>query len=168
MAASDAQPFPIKNKAFRIVFPIFDADGDLVTGAAGLDSEISKDQGTFADCTNEATEIATSSGFYYLDLTATEMNADCCAIIVKTSTSGAKTTPMVIYPVDVKEPTAVPGFGAGGAGLEEILAWLLALQRNRMTQTATTTTLRNDANSANIATSTVSDDGTTFDRGEFA
>jgi hypothetical protein len=98
MAATDASPFPIKNQALRITFPIFDADGDLVTGATALDSEISKDAGTFADCTNEATEIATSSGMYYLDLTSTEMNADTVAIIVKTSSSGAKTTPIVIYP----------------------------------------------------------------------
>ena len=100
MASGDAKPFSIKNTAYRITFPILDADGDLVTGAAGLDSEISKDGGTFADCINEATEIATSSGMYYLDLTATEMNADTVAIIVKTSTSGAKTTPIVMYPVE--------------------------------------------------------------------
>lgn len=97
MAAGDAKAIPVKAAALRITFPIFDADGDLVTGATGLDSEISKDGGTFADCTNEATEIATSSGMYYLDLTATEMNADTVAIIVKTTTSGAKTTPIVLY-----------------------------------------------------------------------
>jgi hypothetical protein len=99
MASTDARAFPTKNTAYRVTFPIYDADGDLVTGAAGLDSEISKDGGTFADCTNEATEIATSSGIYYLDLTNTEMNADTVAIIVKTSTSGAKTTVLVMYPV---------------------------------------------------------------------
>lgn len=98
MASTDARPIPIKNTAYRVTFPILDADGDLVTGASGLDSEVSKDAGTFADCTNEATEIATSSGMYYLDLTSTEMNADCVAIIVKTSTSGAKTVPIVLYP----------------------------------------------------------------------
>lgn len=98
MASTDALPVPRKQTAYRVVFPILDADGDLVTGAAGLDSEISQDQGTFADCTNEATEIATASGMYYLDLTSTEMNTNCATIIVKTSTVGAKTTPLVIYP----------------------------------------------------------------------
>ncbi len=97
MASSDAQAIPKRNVALRITFPIFDADGDLVTGATGLDSEVSKDGGTFADCTNEATEIATSSGMYYLDLTSTEMDAATVAIIVKTSSAGAKTTPIVIY-----------------------------------------------------------------------
>lgn len=98
MASSDAVPVPRKNVAYRITFPIYDNTGSLVTGAAGLDSEVSKDQGTFADCTNEATEIATSSGIYYLDLTSTEMNADGVAVIVKTSTTNAKTTVLILYP----------------------------------------------------------------------
>lgn len=98
MASTDARPVPQKNVAYRVTFPIFDADGDLVTGATGLDSEVSKDGGTFADCTNEAAEIATSSGMYYLDLTSAEMNADTVVVIVKTSSSGAKTTPIVMYP----------------------------------------------------------------------
>lgn len=98
MASTDATTVPVKNQAYRVTFPIWDADGDLVTGATSLDSEVSKDGGTFADCTNEATEIASSSGMYYLDLTSTEMNADTVAIIVKTATSGAKTTPIVLYP----------------------------------------------------------------------
>lgn len=107
MASTDAKPLPIKNTAYRITFTIFDADGDLVTGATGLDSEVSKDGGTFADCTNEATEIATSSGMYYLDLTAGEMNADTVAIIVKTSSSGAKTTPVVIYPWEASDGNTI-------------------------------------------------------------
>jgi hypothetical protein len=98
MASTDATAIPVKNQAYRVTLPIWDADGDLVTGATGLDSEVSKDGGTFTDCTNEATEIATSSGMYFLDLTSTEMNADTVAIIVKTSSSGAKTTPIILYP----------------------------------------------------------------------
>lgn len=98
MASTDATPIPIKNQAYRATFPILDADGDLVTGATGLDAEVSKDGGTFTDCTSESTEIATSSGMYYLELSATEMNADTVAVIAKTSTSGAKTTPLVMYP----------------------------------------------------------------------
>lgn len=100
MAATDATAIPIKNQAYRVTFAIYDNDGDTVTAAAALDSEVSKDGGTFADCTNEATEIATSSGVYYLDLTATEMNADTVAIIVKTTTTDAKTTVIVLYPAE--------------------------------------------------------------------
>ncbi len=97
MASSDASLIAIKNQAYRVTAPLFDADGDLVTGAADLDSEVSKDAGAFADCTNEAIEIAAASGIYYLDLIDSEMNADTVAIIIKTSTSGAKTIPIVIY-----------------------------------------------------------------------
>ena len=123
MASGDSRPMPPKNTAYRVYFPILDADGDLVTGATGLDSEISKDGGTFTDCTNEATEIATSSGMYYLDLTSTEMNADAVCLIVKTSTSGAKTTPIVLYPAEAADipanvtawnGTAIPGVDAAG------------------------------------------------------
>jgi hypothetical protein len=106
MAASDARPIPRKNVAFRATFPIMDADGDLVTGATGLDSEVSKDGGTFADATSEATEIATASGIYYLDVTSTEMNADTVAIIVKTTSSGAKTTVLVFYPEEAGDVRA--------------------------------------------------------------
>ena len=63
------------------------------------------------------------------------------------------------------EPTGPP---TPSASWLSALAWLLALSRNRLTQTATVQTLRNDADSANIATSTLSDDGTTHTRGEFA
>jgi hypothetical protein len=100
MASTDAKLLPIKNTAYRVTFPLLDADGDLVAAATGLDSEVSKDGGTFVDCTNEATEIATGSGIYYLDLTATEMNADTTAVIIKTTSSGAKTTALVMYPLE--------------------------------------------------------------------
>lgn len=60
----------------------------------------------------------------------------------------------------IAEPTAP--FTWAQASIRKILGWIGALSRNRMTQTGSTTTLRNDANSANIATFAVSDDGTTF------
>lgn len=97
-ASGDAHPWPIYNARYRVVFPVFDADGDLVTAMSTPDSEVSQDQGTFADATNEATEIATGSGMYYLDLVAGEMDTKCTAVIVKSATSGMKTTPLILYP----------------------------------------------------------------------
>lgn len=98
MASTDARPVPIKNTAYRLTFPIYKNDGTLITGATGLDSEVSKDAGTFTDCTNEATEIATSSGVYYLDLSSTEMNADCVAVVVKTTSTDAVPPSFILYP----------------------------------------------------------------------
>lgn len=107
-----------KNVATYIVFPIVDADGDFVTGAAGLDSEIdawadgSAPDG-FADCTNEATEIA-STGVYYLSLTQAEMNNDYIVVQVKTSTSGAKTQ-MILIRTMVGDPLLMATTDDGGA-----------------------------------------------------
>lgn len=148
MASSDATAIPVKNQAYRITFPILDADGDLVTGATGLDSEVSKDGGTFADCTNEATEIATSSGMYYLDVTATEMNADTVAIIVKTTSTGAKTTVLVLYPQeagDIKvNATYINGVDLSAAGAVPELGII----RRGTAQSATSTSLVLDASAA--------------------
>lgn len=94
---NNATIFPVYGLPYTVVIPVLDADGDPVTSAAGLDSEISLNGDTPADCTNEATEIGTS-GCYYLTLTATETLADIISGVTKTSTSGAKTTPWVLYP----------------------------------------------------------------------
>ena len=168
MAATDAQPFPIKNKALRLTFPVFTAAGALVTSGT-MAVTISKDAGTFgnpnAGATN-ATQIATTSGVWYVDLGATDLNCDTLAVKISDGTNPP--TVLVIYPVAIVEPSAKPGFADGATGIEEAIAWLQALARNKLTQTSTTTTLRNDADSGNISTSTVSDDGNTFTRNRWA
>lgn len=63
------------------------------------------------------------------------------------------------------EPSAVP---SGTASLAAKVAWVTAVSRNKVTQTATTQIVRNDADSAAIGTATTSDDGTTYTRGEYA
>lgn len=217
-----------KNVATIITFPIVDADGDFVSGATALDSEI--DAWTdgaapdgFTDCTNEATEIG-STGVYYLSLTQTEMNNDYIVIQTKTSSSGAKTQ-MILINTMVGDPlnrattddggtinvtagaidtvttvtavTTVNGLAANvitaaataadftnevwakacteptavvSAAPTAIaaLSWLTTLSRNTITQTATTQTVMADDGATPIAASTVSDDGVTFTRGEFA
>lgn len=101
MAASDAKFIPIKNQAYRLTFDsytIVDQVASANTNGTGMDTKISKDGGAFADATNEAIEIAPASGIYYIDLTATEMNAD--TVIVKTffSNLGAFPYPVFLYP----------------------------------------------------------------------
>src|SRR3972149_3934882 len=88
---------PKKNTAFTVVFPIYDNDGDLVAGAAAIDSEVSIEGAGVTDCTAEASQIATSSGVYSLALTAAEMNGDRIATITKTTTLNAKTAVNVMY-----------------------------------------------------------------------
>lgn len=63
----------------------------------------------------------------------------------------------------ITEPSAVPAWAS--ATVRNALAYIFAKASNRQTETATTYTLRNRANSADIATSTNSDDGTTTVKG---
>jgi hypothetical protein len=95
-AAGDVHHVAIYGAKNRIVVPIFDADGDLVAGAAGLSATISRDQGTPAATTNTPVEIGSSFGFYYVDLTDTECQAKSVTLVVKTTTTGAKNTPRII------------------------------------------------------------------------
>lgn len=63
------------------------------------------------------------------------------------------------------EPAAVV---AASPTVLAALSWLLTLSRNKILQTATAQTLKADDGSTTIAAATVSDDGTTTTRGEFA
>jgi hypothetical protein len=94
----------LKNTDTRIVFPICDADGDPTSHADDNtpDSEWlswnTSDHGgaapSFADCTHEYVEIA--GGFYYLDVSAAEINADFTIIQMKTALAGCKTQAILI------------------------------------------------------------------------
>jgi hypothetical protein len=85
-----------KNTDCRVAFPIMKTDGTLLSSAAGLDSEFAllgahgAGAPSFTDCTHEATEIG-STGWYYLDVSAAEVNDDHAVIQVKSSTAGAVT-----------------------------------------------------------------------------
>jgi len=87
---------PKKNTSFTLYFPIRDADGDPVTGATLLDSEVSVDGIAFVDCTNEAVEIGVT-GIYSLAMTAAEMNGDVIIVQTKTTSAGAKTAVNIVY-----------------------------------------------------------------------
>ena len=68
------------------------------------------------------------------------------------------------YASTLAEESAVP---AANAPVWTKLNFMFAKARNKITQTATTQVVRNDADSAAIATSTVADDGSTYTRGEY-
>ena len=131
---------------------IADAAIDAATFAAGaitatVIADGAIDAATFAAGAIDATAIAANA------IGASELAADAVAEIAD-----------AVWDEAMVEPTAVP---AVTGAMRAAIAWLLARDRNKLTQTATTTTLRNDADSGNVATSTVSDDGTTFTRGEW-
>lgn len=102
---------------------------------------------TFAAGAIDAAAIAANA------IGASELAADAVAEIAD-----------AVWDEAMVEPTGVP---AVTAAMRSAIAWLFARDRNKVTQTATTTTQFNDAGSS-IATSTVSDDGTTMTKGEWA
>lgn len=131
-------------------------------------------------------ESPASSGLYYITFgEATEIDGSYRLIMTD---DGASNIGVAQYKVtftgtdteavDALEYTAetdldatlaeVTGVPAANAGMMTKLNWLFALSRNKGTQTTTTKTLRNDADSGDIATSTISDDGTTFIRNEYS
>jgi len=118
--------------------------------------------------------------------TATEITADMdanstqlAALIVDTGTdipaliaalndlSAAQVNAEVVDVIDTDTSVEVTQPPAATSSLRARIGWLFALARNKMTQTASTATLRNDDDNGSIATSTDSDDGTTATRGEW-
>lgn len=70
-----------------------------------------------------------------------------------------------VWAATMTELAAVPGVTAT---VLQALEWLFLLSRNKRTQTAATETVFKDDQSTTLATSTKSDNGTTFSRGEYA
>ena len=63
------------------------------------------------------------------------------------------------------EPGSVP---AATSSLKDKIGWLFMLARNKRVTSATTDAVRNDADSADVGTAALSDNGTSFSRGEYA
>lgn len=93
-----------KNVDTRIgPFPIQKNDGTFITGAAGLDSEFALTGAhgsaapSFGDCAHEATEVGTT-GLYYLDVSAAEVNDDYGSTIqIKSSSAGEIVQVLLIH-----------------------------------------------------------------------
>lgn len=84
------------------------------------------------------------------DLSAADVNAEVLDVLVTDTFA---------------EPGSVP---AATSSLKDKISWLFALSRNKRTQSGTTQTLRNDADNASIATSSTTDNGTTYTSSEWS
>jgi len=125
--------------------------GQAVTAAAGV---------TFPSSVASPTNITAGTITTVTNLTNAPTNGNlttAMATSVKNQVVAALTTDTYA------ELAAVP---AATSSLKDKITFLFMKARNKSTQTATTTILRNDGDSATVATSTVSDDGTTFTKGK--
>lgn len=106
---------------------------------------------------NLDTQLAAIAGYIDTEVAAILAAVDTEVGAIKTVTDAlaAAMTP----------PTGVP---ASNATMLQAMAWLFMLSRNKITQTSTSQVVKADDGTTTVATSTVSDDGTTFTRGKFA
>ncbi len=110
MSSSDSLPVPRKNTAYRVYFPILKNDGSIITGWTSPAATLSKDGATSASSTNTPTEIATSWGIGYLDLTSTEMNADAVILKATVTNTGALAQVIVLYPQEAGDIRVNPTY----------------------------------------------------------
>lgn len=133
---------------------------------AKLDDTLEDDGGTFRFTTN-ALEQAPSGGGGG-DATAANQAAISAAIAALNDLSAAQVNAEVLDVLSVDTFSEPPGVPAATASLVDKISWVFTVSRNKLTQTATTAIVRNDADDANIASASVSDDGTTLTRGEYS
>lgn len=122
--------------------------GGNVTGSTGSVASGGITTASFAAGAINAAAIATDA------IGAAELAADAATEIAT-----------AVWAITMTELAAVPGVTDT---VLKALEWVFLAHRNKITQTATTTLLRNNADNATIGTSTVSDDGTTFTRSVFS
>lgn len=100
--------------------------------------------------------------------TVGKLVADNLDAAVSTRATPAQVNAEVVDALNVDtyaEPVTVP---AATASLVTKIGWLMALARNKILQTATLQTLRNDGDSGNIGSAVVSDDIVTATRGKWS
>lgn len=132
--------------------------GGNVTGSVGSVTTGGITTASFAAGAINAAAIATDA------ITAGKIAADAIGAS-ELAADAATEIATAVWAATMTELASIPG--VTGTVLQALELVFLA-HRNKITQTATTTLLRNDADAATIGTSTVSDDGTTFTRGKFA
>lgn len=176
---------PASSKMVKITLSATEMDADNVTvvgsDAAGAEwRDVVINLQTVANQIDDlATAISAVDDFVDTEIAAILTAVDTEVAAIKAKTDNLPASPAATGDIPsaasiadavldeaITEPSAV--FAWGSATLRNIVGWLGALSRNRMTQTDTTSTLRNDADNADIATSAVSDDGTTFERNEWS
>lgn len=186
---------PKKNTEYIMYVALDDWDNPGVfksnpTLASG-DAKVSKDGGALANLSTLPSVTPASSVMVKVTLSASEMNADNVTVVFSDQTATTEWGDLILnlqtatnqfddlatpseVNAEVLDVLTTDTFAEAGSvpaatsSLKDKINWLFALARNKITQTSSTQTLRNDADDGSVGTSTVSDDGTTFTRGEWS
>lgn len=141
-------------------------DTEVASILAAVDTEVAaikaKTDNLPASPANEAT-LTTIAG--YIDTEVAAIKAKTDLLPASPAATGDIPTVDQIWAKAMTELAAVPG--VTGTVLEA-LEWLFTLARNKRTQTDTTETVFKDDGLTTLATSSKSDDGSTFTRGEYS
>lgn len=130
------------------------ASFDSVTGMNHVEIDTSAD-GTF---------YAAGGDFDVVITTGTIDGVSAVGYVVGRFTLQRSAAYRALVSTTFAEPSSVP---AATSSLKDKIGWLFALSRNKITQTSTTQTLRNDGDSGTIGAATVSDSAGTTTRGKF-
>lgn len=161
MAASDSRTFPEKGVAQRVygVFTLVTTGKESSGSLTALAATVSKDGGAYASCTNSPTQQGTT-GIVYVDLTATEMNAN--QVIVKFASSLANTVDVIIPITPLEWASAA---GRGNSRFEQLLRKVFEYTCNLMSRSSSSVTLYCDDGSTTSLSGTVTEGDTTGTRG---
>ncbi len=148
------------------------SDGSQFTGTARVAITI---DGGVQDTSPGGAVVHEGRGYHTYSPTQAETNGDLLAFSWDDSGGLAVPVTVQVYTTDaivdqmwdeaMVETTGAP---AVTGTFRAAFQWVFALSRNKMLQTATTSTLRNDADDTDLATSTISDSGGTATRGEWS
>ena len=159
MASTDASTFPVKGQAYRVTGKIVNATtGNPITGALTTPaSTVSKDGAAFASTTTPVAEIGTT-GYFYVDLSAAEMNANTVVVHVTAANADAVYASLCIFPVDLSESSThwmKQTVKRLEQGIMQMASWFVnKTKRNNSTGTIT---VRNVADSADVTTLAVNE-----------
>ncbi len=105
MASTDSTVFAVKNQAYRVYGWVKDSTTGNGIAVGTLSGSISKDGGTAASSTSTPTGVTGMTGRFYLDLSATEMNANNIGVVVSSNTTNAINATIDILTMDMSEKT---------------------------------------------------------------
>lgn len=117
--------------------------------------------------TVDSKTVLTTVARFVIGRTASEVTLEGKVDTVDTAVDGISASALADAILDETIPEPASPFTWPGT-LRTIMGWIGAKSRNKGIQTSTTTTLRNDADDANIGTSTITHSDGTFIRGEWS
>lgn len=148
----------------RTVYALIRSFTGLVWNGSSFVSYATANLGTYAITLGEQ---GTASGYYAGTFPSTIVTGHYnLTAYLQVGSSPAEGDP-VIATGDMDWTIELTGVPAAAPSLAECLMFLYMALRNKLTVTATQEKLNNNAGST-VATSTLSDDGTTFTRGQFS